>query len=169
MAPLAQEQADPAGRGMDQDRVARHHLVGLPQQVLGGQALEHHHGADLVGDRFGQVDEEAGGDVALLRIGAERRPVGDPVPHGEFRDFGSHRDDVARGLVAEDEGQRVRVDALALIDVDEVEADGTLPDPDLAGGGRGEVEVLDRQDLRSAELVNPNRPGHGSLRCCAPS
>ena len=40
--PLAGDQPDAAGGRMDQHGVAGADLVGAPQQVLGGHALEHH-------------------------------------------------------------------------------------------------------------------------------
>ena len=168
VAPLAQEQPDAARGGMDQDRVARLHRVGLAQQVLRRETLEHHDGADLVGDGLRQVDQQPGRHVALLGIGAERRAVGHAVAGRELGHVGADRDDVAGRLVAEDQRQGVRVDALALVDVDEVEPHGALPYADLSGAGWREGDVLDRQDVGSPEGVNADRLGHESLRCRCP-
>ena len=52
-------------------------------------------------------------------------------------DAGTDRDHFAGGFVAGDEWQAGRlVEAGAVIDVDEIEADGMLADADLAGSGR---------------------------------
>jgi hypothetical protein len=42
LGPLAGDQADTAGRSLDQHGIARLHAIGLAQQVGGRQALQHH-------------------------------------------------------------------------------------------------------------------------------
>ena len=94
LAPLAQEQADAARGGMHQDRVARHDLVGLPQEVLRRQALQHDDRADLVRNRVRQANEFAGIDIALGRIGADRHAVGDAIARLESGDALADRDHI---------------------------------------------------------------------------
>ena len=67
LRPLAREQADAAGGGVDQHAMVRLDLEGLVQQIPDRQALEHQHGALLVGDVVGQLDELVRGNVALGR------------------------------------------------------------------------------------------------------
>ena len=66
--PLAEYLPDPAGSGMDEDRVALLHPKGPAQQILRREALEHHAGRGFVGNALGQRDQDLLIDNALLRI-----------------------------------------------------------------------------------------------------
>src|SRR6185437_5253104 len=57
LAPLAENLADAAGRGVDEDEVAGLYAIGLAQQVLGGEALQHHRRRLLIADIVRQLDE----------------------------------------------------------------------------------------------------------------
>ena len=136
--PLTGEKADAAGGGMDQHAMMRLDLEGLVQEVPDRQPFEHQHRALLMGDVVGQFDEFLGGNLTLRGVAAEIEIVGDAIAGMEVDDAGTDRDDLARGLVARDERQTRRlVEPGAVIDVDEIEADGMLADTDLAGSGRG--------------------------------
>ena len=84
-------------------------LEGLVQEVPDRQPLEHQHGALLVGDVVGQLDQLVGGDDALGGVAAEVEIIGDAVAGMEIGDAGPDRDDLARGLVAGDERQARRL------------------------------------------------------------
>ncbi|GAA0004361.1 hypothetical protein BRDID11002_43630 [Bradyrhizobium diazoefficiens] len=84
-------------------------LEGLVQKIPDREPLEHQHGALLVGDVVGQLDQLLPGDIALAGIGAEIVVVGDAVARMEIRDARPDRDDLARGLVAGDERQLRRL------------------------------------------------------------
>jgi hypothetical protein len=64
LRPLADDQADAAGRGVDEDGVARLHAIGAPQQVLGGEALHHDRRALLEGQASGSFTSSS---AAMLR------------------------------------------------------------------------------------------------------
>ena len=49
-APSAQQLADATGAGMHQNAVALLHLVRAAQQILRGEALQHHRRAGLIGE-----------------------------------------------------------------------------------------------------------------------
>ena len=73
--PLADDQADPAGGGVDQDRVAGADAEGAPQQVLGGHPLQHHRrGAPLV-EPVGEFDQAVGGNQPFLGVGPGGTPA----------------------------------------------------------------------------------------------
>ena len=56
-----------------------------------------------------------------------------------------------------------------MIDVDEVEARGFLPQPDLAWAGRADLDLLPLENLRPSGFVNPDRMRHGAaLNACSP-
>ena len=97
LQPLAGDEADPAGGGMEQDRLARLHGVGPADQVLGGHPLEHHGRRDPIGHPFGDRDQHAGREHPGLGI----RPgpaagVGHPVAGLDDRDAGAHGLDDSR-------------------------------------------------------------------------
>jgi hypothetical protein len=56
LGPLTRNQANAASRRMEQDGVAFLDPIGLPDEVLGRHALEHHCGSLLVGDAVWQHD-----------------------------------------------------------------------------------------------------------------
>ena len=59
--PLAEDQADAAGRGMQQDGIAGFDPIGLADQILRRQALQHHRGGGLVVDTVGQFNRRSAG------------------------------------------------------------------------------------------------------------
>ena len=164
LGPLRGDEPDAAGGGVEQDGVAGLHPVGPPQQVLRGEALEHHCGCGLVGDGVGQVDHTLGVDHDLLGIGAGGAGIGDALADTEIGDALTERIDHARALLAEGEGERGRlVSAGAEIDVDEVDTDGGLADADLARTRLRRGHVLVGHRLGPAILVHPDRLGHRVL------
>ena len=158
LAPLAKNEPDASGRGMDQDRVALLHAIGLAQEILRRQALEHHRRAGLVGNRTRQLEEEFRVDVALLGVGAGRTGVGDAIAGLEPFHGRPDLHDFARALAARRERQaRRRIEAGALIDVDKVDPDRVLAQPDLAlPRRRRRFDLLVLQGLRAAGLMNAN-------------
>jgi len=70
-------------------------MIGLPQQKLGGEALEHHRRGGLERNRLGQFHQVLDVDVALLGVGAEGGNVGDAVAGLEVLDALADRDDLA--------------------------------------------------------------------------
>src|SRR5208337_813083 len=156
--PLAEDLADAAGRGVHQDPVALLHPIGRAQEVLRGEALEHHRGARFVGERARKLDEEARFDVALLGVGARPARVGDPVARLEVLYPGAELQNLACALAARGERQAGRrVEAGPIIDVHEVDPDGVLADMDLALARLRQFDLLEPDHLGSAMLMNPNR------------
>ena len=133
--PLAGEQPDAAGGGVDQHPMVRLDLEGLVQQVPDRQPLQHQHRALLVGDMVGQLDQFVRRDVPLAGIAAEIEIIGDAVAGMKIGHAGPDRQNLAGGFIAGDERQSRRlVEAGAIIHVDEVQADGMLADANLADG-----------------------------------
>ena len=167
--PLAGQEADAAGCGVDQHAVMRLDLEGLVQEVPDRQPLEHQDGALLVGDVVGQFDELVGGDHPFGGVAAEIEVVGDAIAEVEIRDAGPDGNHFAGGLVAGNERQAWRlVEPGAEIDVDEIEADGVLADAHLARSGRRHGDVLINQGFRTPYLVHAHGLGHddGSPDIC---
>ncbi len=103
--PLAKDEPDAARRRVDEHRVALLDAIGLAQEILRAESLEHDRRASLVGNAAGQLDEIPRLDVALLGVGADRAAVGDPVAGLEILDRRADLDDLARALVARRERQ----------------------------------------------------------------
>ena len=61
LRPLTHDQADTAGRGVDQNRVAGCHLVGLEQKRARGHAADHHRRRQARIDAVRQRDHARGG------------------------------------------------------------------------------------------------------------
>ena len=154
LAPLAEDLPDAAGRGVDQDGVARLHAIGLAQQVLGSEALQHHRRRLLEADIIGQLDQMLDVDIARLGVGAGRRRIGDAVADLEARDVGAERGDDAGALAAGNERQLCRIEPGAEIDVEVIDADGVMADARLPGAGRGQLDLLQLQDFRTAGLMD---------------
>ena len=113
---------------MEEDGVSRLHPVGLAQQVLRGQALEHHARGLHVADSLGQRDQAPRWDVARLRIGAEwRQGIGDTVARRDPADLRSELFHHADALEADHRRQRRQRPgmghAAAVVGVDIVDPD----------------------------------------------
>jgi hypothetical protein len=84
----------------------------------------------------GSLTSFSQGNVALGGVGAEIVIIGDAVAGMKIGHAGPDRHHLAGGFIAGDERQSRRlVEPGAVVDVDEVEADGMLADTDLAGSG----------------------------------
>ena len=166
LRPLTRDEPDAAGRGVDQDGVARLHLIGAVQQVVGSHALEHHGRGGLVGDVVGQGDQTVGRYQPGLGIGADRRcRIGDAVAGLDLADAFAHRLDDAGALHADHRGQPgERVEAAAVVGVDVVEAHGGLAHQRLAGARGADLDILPDQDLRASGLMDLDRFGYRCLR-----
>jgi hypothetical protein len=149
--PLADDQADAAGGGMDQDGVAGLDLAGTAQQVLRGHALQHHRRTGLEVDRVGQLDQAVGRDVAHFGIGADRAAgIGDAVADLEVRDRAAHRLDHAGAFEADAGRHGQRIGAGAVVDVDVIEADGVVAHARLVGRRVADADFFPAQDFGTA-------------------
>ena len=162
LQPLAGDGPDAAGRGVEQHRHSRLDPEGAADQVLCGQALQHHRGGVGVVDAVRGLEELRGRRDSRLRIGADRSgAVANPVADAEIADLGADRLDHAGGLEAEPRRQRHLVGTGAVIDVDEVEADGGMLQPNLASAGGANLDVLPGHYLGAAVAIDADRFGHG--------
>ncbi|MGY4619448.1 hypothetical protein ACVWZ4_004675 [Bradyrhizobium sp. USDA 4472] len=162
LGPLAQDQANAARRGMQQNGVASLHTIGLPDQVLRGQPLQHHCSRGHVVDPVRQLQKPIGRDQPRLGIGAKRRSaVCDTVTRLQISDAWPDFFDNARGLAAEPTRQLGRIHARAVVDVDEVEANSGMANARLAWSRLADIDLLPNQNVRTAGFVKANGMGHG--------
>src|SRR5207302_4069631 len=94
---------------------------------------------------------------------AEPRHIPYPISDLDVGHARPDRVDVTGALVAGDERQtdRRRVHPHAEIGVDEIDADGAIPDLDLARARRRHLDLLVAQDFGTARLVHSHRCDHG--------
>src|SRR6185312_15189442 len=96
-----------------------------------------------------------------LGIGADRRvAVSDAVADLEIGDAGAELFDDPRRLIAEHGGHRHRVDAAAIVGVDEIEADRGLANACLARAGLADLDLFPAQDFGAAGLVDTDCVSH---------
>jgi hypothetical protein len=164
LQPLAGDQADASGGGVPQHGVALLHPVGGGDQVMHGEALQEHRGGLLLADALGQLDHALGGREAHLAVGPGQAGVADAVALLQALDARADGIDHAGRLVARHARQLHGVEPGALVDVDEVDADGGVPQAHLAGAGLADRDVLVDHDLGTALRVVSDCFCHDSLR-----
>ncbi|HEX6014447.1 MAG TPA: hypothetical protein VFY87_22150, partial [Geminicoccaceae bacterium] len=161
---------DPAGqeRGAVERHVLRdrHDLRGVDRDLLGERTRAHRlvDGAPVGGpDRVFLVEPEPAlaqdlPALGALTAGAARADQrhDDVVAGRDLRDARPGLNHHTRGLVPVDGGQHPAPAALQVGDVAVADGAGRQPHPDLAGGGRIEMDVLDHQ--RHAELAANGGP-----------
>ena len=164
IGPLAENEADAAGGGMNENDVALFHLESAVEQILRGHALEHHRRRLLVADVVRQFHGAFGRQQTLGRIAAERHNIGDAVADLQISDAGTDFSDLPRAFIARDErhADRRGIHADAEISVDEVHATGMLLDLDLALARCRNFDVVQRQNFRTTGFMNAHCCDHVS-------
>ena len=154
LRPLAGDEADAAGGGVEEDGLARLHRVGAAQEILRRHALEHHRGGGLVVDALRDLDDVRGGHQADLGVGAHGRGrVGDAVADRRILHPGADRLHRARALEARRERALDGIQPRTVVGVDVVQADETVADADLAGAGVADLDLLPAHDFGAARLM----------------
>jgi hypothetical protein len=134
------------------------------EQVLGGQALEHHGRAGFEADGVGQLADALRRHDAHLAVRTGRMAgIGRAVANLEMRDTLAHRLDDARAFHAQRQGHRQLVQAGTLVDVDEVQADGLVADADLARPGLADLDLHQFHFLGAAMLADADGFAHAVL------
>jgi hypothetical protein len=163
LGPLHEDRADAADRGMNQQRIALAHAIDLAQQHLRCQALQHQRSSLSIVDAVGDAHQPLGGQHARFAVsagGIER--VGDAVADFDLADARADGLDYARCLAAEHRGKRHRIQAGALVGIDEVEPDRRVPDAHLARTGVGDLDAVPAQNFRAAVRMNSHRMCHAA-------
>src|SRR5688572_15859005 len=124
------------------------------------EALEQHRGGLLLADALRQLHHPVGRDDALLAIGSRDAGVADAVARLEVGDACADRFDHACALVAGDRRHLHRVEARALVGIDEIDADRRVPDAHLALARIADLHVVQLKNFGTALLVVSNRLCH---------
>src|SRR6516165_4939630 len=127
-------------------------------QVPGGHAFQHHRCGLLVSDPGRDRHQAIGRNYPLVGIGADRATgIGDTVSRLEPGDTRSDLLDDAGRFGTKPARHRQRVEAAAVIGVDVVEPYRTVAEPDLTLPGLADRDLLPRQDLGAAGLLETDR------------
>ena len=168
LGPLASDQADTASSRVKEHKVARvQPALGQSalEQVLRGQALEHHGRTGLKADGVGQLAHAFGGHHAHLTVAARRvAGVGGAVARFEVGHALPHRLYDARAFHAQLERHGEGVEPAALVHVDVVQANGVVANANLAGAGLAHLNVHQLELLGAAGLFNQNGFRHKNLQ-----
>ena len=154
---------------MDEHIFAGAYPIGSAQQELGRQAFEHERGALLVADCGRQSDQSRGGNVAPLAIGAATRAhVGHTLPEPQATHTAPERNDDAGRLASWRFGQRPRIQAAAIIDIDEIDADRGVAQLHFPAPWRRQALRLPLQHFGPAVLTKHDGVGQFGLHAPAP-
>ncbi len=147
---------------MEQRGLPRADLERAQQQIFDGDALEKAGRRRPVVDAVGEPDHAVGRDQAIFGIGAGGSVlIDDAVADLERGHPLAQLVDHAGGFRPRREGQLgALVDAGAVVDVDEIDADGGVAQAHLAGGGLRHGHLDPLHHFRSAELFDPDCVGH---------
>ncbi len=161
LCPLAEDQTDAAGRRMQQDRIAGFDAIGLADQILNREALQHHGGRGAVIDAVGQLEQAVGGDQPRFGVGTERRStIGDTITGLQIGHACADLLDHTGRFTAEAARQLHGIKAGAVIDVDEVQPDRGMANARLPRAGLAERNLLPDQNLGTAGFVKADGVRH---------
>ncbi len=167
-------QADTTGGGMPQDVVARLQPLGRQralEQVLRRQALEHHGSTGLEADGVRQAADAHGRHDAPIAVAARLAAAGIGGTVADLQVGHACTDclDHAGALAAQGQRHGHRIQARALVGVDEVEADRVMAEADFARAGLADLG-LDKLHLLGAAMLGDAdgaalKGGHGKSSC----
>ena len=129
--------------------------LGAAQQVLRGQALEHHGRASFKRNCVRQLAHALRRHDAHFAVTARRLAgVGGAVARLQVRDAFADGFDDARRFHAKLQRHGHRVEAAALVNIDEVQPNGLVADADLAGAGFTHLHLHQLEFFGAAVLVD---------------
>ena len=134
------------------------------EQVLHGQALEHHGRAGFKGNGVRQFAHALGRHHAQFAIAARRLAgIGGPVAHLQMRHALADGLDHARGFHAHLQRHGQGIQAGTLVDVDVVQTHGLVADADLARAGLAHRDIDQLEFFGAAVFVD----AYGARGMCA--
>ena len=164
LGPLAEDQADTPRRGVQQNGLAGFDPIGLADEILHRQALQHHRRGCLVVNVVGQLDQAIRWNQPLIGIGAGRcASIGDAVAGFQIGDAGPGLLDNASRLAAEPARQRDRIKSGPVVDIYKVQSHRGVPDARFARAGLAQFDFLPDQNFRPAGFMKANGMRHGVI------
>ena len=168
LGPLRNNQANPAGGGMNQQRIASLEGIDAAHQVGRGQPAHGHRGGGMAIDALRQFDQRRSIDDALGTVGAQRideAGVSHFVADDHIADAIAKRFDHAGGFNAHTGRHGNRVGAVTKVGVGEIQADCFVAQTHLAGTGLADGYLFHAQNFGSAGLVKAYCCCHFHLLC----
>ncbi|VVN61049.1 hypothetical protein PS685_03611 [Pseudomonas fluorescens] len=150
---------------MEQDGFTPFEFVGLTQQVLGCQALEHHCGGLLKGNILGQFHHIGCRQNVQFTV-CPQRPgaVSDAIADVHVAHVTAHRINDPRTFIAQPGRQfSQRVQATSVIGIDEIQTDGLIAHPNLLWARLGGLVIDILKHFRAA--VGPKLDTLCHLHC----
>ena len=149
--PLDQDLSHASGGGVDEHRLPGPQGPTAQQQKFGGHALQQGGGRRALIHALGDPHRASRIYEVEVGIGANGpRGEGHPVPWGEPLNALPRGEDLASTLHTQSGGQLQGIEARPVVGVDIVDADGHLPDQDLAGARPGVGELDEVEDIGTA-------------------
>ena len=165
LRPLAGNEPDAARGGVEKDRLPLGHPERPLQQEMRGRTLQKRSGRGPVVDAIGETDQPLRRHQPRLGVAAAGPLIDDSVPRLHRRHARANGLDYTSPLAPHHRWQRNRIEPLALVDVDEVQADGGLPDERFSRTGDRHRQLDPFHDLGAAVAFDADHMGHR----CAPS
>src|SRR5262249_5020641 len=168
--PRTQDMAHAASSRMDQNMIARLHLVRSMQEILRGHSLQDQSRQLNVIQRqvLGDLDQLVGRVKAPLTIRAEWGKAGaNSFADGEPGDARTQLLDLTNSFETEDkrriaDNHRVR-DACSMVRISEIDADGRAAETYLATLGNSDLDLLPHEVVGCAFLVDYRRHRHDAF------
>ncbi len=159
--PLDGDGADATGRGVNHHGIALADAMDLAQQRLHRQSFQHHGGCLDVIEARRHFDEAIRGHETNLRIRPGTGPrVGDPVARHEVGDARTDGFDDTHALMSRNGRELRGVQPSTLVDVDEIEPDSGMTDPDLFRTGVACFDGFPTQNIGIAIGMESDRVSH---------
>jgi len=168
LGPLAEQDPDAAGRGMDQNMIAGSHRERGVNQIMRGDALGEDRRRERVRNCRRQRHQPIRRHQAQVGIGADRhRGIDHAIAGLAGTDRAAHRLDGAGRLHADRRGiGGKRIAAGAMLDIDIIQPDRGLPDEDFVRLRRWDIVRLVAQDRRRSRFHHDDAMGaHAKAPC----
>jgi hypothetical protein len=151
---------DATGGGVDDNQITSLDLTRFLQQVLSGHAFKEHSDHRLVRNPVRDGHELVSANVTPIGVGTYSGVhVGDAVTNADIPNIRTDGLNDAGCLMADARRQWQFVDALSLIDIEIVEANRRLADPNLFPIRWRQHSFLNLQNVGTTELANDNGVG----------
>ena len=150
LQPLGHDLADTAHGGVHQDGFAGLDRIGPANERFGGHAFQKDSGGHFGGDTLGDGDRAVGPNQAGFCVGAAGIGGRNPVADVEAGHALAHRLDEPGHFATRYRRQFDRIEACALVRLDEVDPDRLVADQDLAGAWRRGIDLDELEDFGAA-------------------
>jgi hypothetical protein len=160
--PSRQQLPQPTGRAVDQERSPHADRINPRQQHVRRDAFDKYRRGHIVRNGGRQTHRAPGRQISLRGVGADGS-AGIDYAVADLRrsDVGADRRHHPGRFDTRDRGRRQRVKSHALVDIDEVDADRGVANPDFVVLQRRKLEGCAFELVGAAGRLQSNDIGHG--------